>query len=120
MKIIFYFLIINLVASGITAQWIQQNSGTNTVLTELFFINENVGFVVGQKIILKTIDGGLTWTESFSGNFQIEGIYFTDSLKGFAIGYDFINNKSRIIQTINSGNSWTITNLISTSVKLIM
>ena len=42
--------------------WQQQISGTNNALHSVHFVNENVGWVVGEVgTIRKSVDGGITW-----------------------------------------------------------
>src|SRR5438552_6393544 len=44
------------------ALWIPKISGTNNNLCSVFFINANTGYAVGDYIILKTVNGGNSWT----------------------------------------------------------
>ncbi len=69
----------------------------------IFFINENVGWVVG-KYIWKTTDGGTTWItqEKFSPDFVGKNIYFTDENNGWING----DNNQNFYRTTNGGSSW--------------
>ena len=53
------------------AQWIPRNSGTTNSLTDVYFINGSIGWVVGTfGTILKTGDGGTTWNPQISGTMK--------------------------------------------------
>lgn len=74
-------------------------------LYDLKFADENTGFGCGQgNLIVKTIDGGNTWTyiggTSYS-NTNLSGIYFNSLNEGFAVG-----ERGRILKTSNGGTTW--------------
>ena len=49
------------------AQWTQLNSGTTEWLQSVYFVNSDTGFALGNVgIILKTTDGGDSWTKKTS------------------------------------------------------
>ncbi|HEY5533426.1 MAG TPA: hypothetical protein VIL99_00590 [Ignavibacteria bacterium] len=53
-----------------TAQRSLQTSGINSSLYSVHFVNNNLGFAVGDSgIILKTIDGGTNWSVKSVGSF---------------------------------------------------
>jgi len=66
----------------------------------IMFLNEKLGFV-GK---CKTTDGGATWENMFtnylSQSENVDDIYFTDSLNGWAVSW------SKIFQTKDGGVSW--------------
>ncbi|MFL1011866.1 YCF48-related protein [Flavisericum labens] len=63
--------------SGNTWQFIDMSAYANA-LVEIYFLTEDIGFVSGRNdngaTILKTTDGGLTWSELYNSN--ITGEYF--------------------------------------------
>lgn len=69
----------------------------------MYFINNSTGFVVGQNLFKKTIDGGLTWT-------TVEGVKATNlysvNFKNPAEGYISSDN-GVYFKTVNGGNTWT-------------
>ena len=107
--------------------WTKQNSGTTLHLHSVFFLNENVGFASSQSmncldadcnkgcLLLKTTNGGETWTKTFFPNYiNIQSLKFFDELKGVAIiytaGNNGIQNKNLAI-TSDGGMNWTMSNL---------
>ena len=75
----------------------------------IYFIDENIGFATHEfDKMLKTINGGETWTE-VSGSFQaIYSFYFVNSNIGYACG-----EYGAMYKTTNSGNSWSIINFLN-------
>ncbi len=71
------------------------------------FRNAGLGFVTAfdagpmQGVVLKTTDGGATWTSVNLGNVQLGGIFFTSDLVGYTVG-----NPGKIFKTTNGGNTW--------------
>jgi photosystem II stability/assembly factor-like uncharacterized protein len=75
-------------------------------ITSLFFINNLIGFCVGDNVIYKTIDGGQSWTENQINNLggKMMKIRFSNDQNGFiACLFD------KILKTTDGGNSWQIT-----------
>jgi len=107
--------------------WTKQNSGTTLHLHSVFFLNENVGFVSSQSmncldadcnkgcLLLKTTNGGETWTKTFFPNYlSIHSLKFFDELKGVAIIYTTGNNgmqNKKLATTSDGGINWSINNL---------
>ena len=64
----------------------------------------------GRSLVYKTIDGGLTWTDSTEiVKGQIESIQFLNSNVGYAVGgtSSGTTTSSYVFKTINGGQSWT-------------
>ena len=63
---------------------------SSVTLTDVFFINENKGWVVGQAgIILRTLDGGKTWKK------QLDGLEIIAKLKSQATSNDSLRQEIR-------------------------
>jgi photosystem II stability/assembly factor-like uncharacterized protein len=83
--------------------WYNQNSGTNAILQDVFFVDQDYGWASGGHIILHTSNGGNTWAEQPAPPVQIYyvDIFFLDRMNGWACG-----NEAKIIHTTDGGNTW--------------
>jgi hypothetical protein len=86
-----------------------QTSGTANTLNGVFFTSSNVGIAVGDNgTVLRTTDGGGTWTTQPSGSLaQLQAICFADNNTGFAVGGTSSGTGGVILRTTDSGTSWT-------------
>ncbi len=93
--------------------WVKQASGTVNYLYNIHFIDANTGTVVGDDgTILRTTDGGATWTPQVGGpyaNFPstFTGVAFTDMNHGTITGF----GTTRMLRTTNGGTDWFIAKL---------
>ncbi len=95
--------------------WIQQELGTRAEFQDLFFLDEQRGFIVGGGINIqggilgRTDDGGRTWKfdsglTSPSGratSFHLNGVWFVNERTGFIVGDGF-----QILRTRDGGEHW--------------
>ena len=67
--------------------WVQQTSGTTENLISVYFINENVGWAVGENgIIINTTDGGANWNPQNSNTTDdLYSVKFIDESVGWII-----------------------------------
>jgi photosystem II stability/assembly factor-like uncharacterized protein len=78
---------------------------TTEDLNQIQFINNNIGFIAGNRVILKTINGGDTWIkirESTKINFT--SIRFENENLGYAGGND--DTYSHLYKTTDGGLTW--------------
>jgi photosystem II stability/assembly factor-like uncharacterized protein len=91
--------------------WISQESGTNLMLNNLFFINDTTGWIAGNSgTIIHTNNGGTNWISQISTvSNHLNSIHFVDSKTGFAVG-----NFGTIVKTVSGGvtNISPISNVI--------
>jgi len=92
---------------------------------DIYFANENKGWVVGQKItgpgeygqvILNTDDGGETWSEQYylseefgSPGFRLDAVQFVSETKGWAAGTPVLYGQKKstgILFTDDGGTTW--------------
>jgi len=108
MKKVFYILIaVSLFQQSAAAQWVLQQSGTNQILYDLHFVNEQTGWVIGLgSTILKTTNGGLNWFQqqsNLSSARNLTGIDMLDVNTGYIVG-----QAEAILKTTNSGVNWIV------------
>lgn len=95
------------------ADWTKQNSNTLAWLRDVYFLNEQTGWIVGSGgTFLTTTDGGKNWIKKkdFIED-NIRQIYFADEQNGwllcernlFSLGE---NSPSYLLKTVNGGVSW--------------
>ena len=107
--------------------WRKFKIGSTYDLCSVYFINRDVGFVSGKyfnsdfdngSILLKTTDGGKTWTKSFFPYYDlILTMKFFDAMNGIAIiitPYGQYSRNLNLATTSNGGESW---NLIDLAIK---
>lgn len=86
---------------------ILQNSGITNTLRSVCFINENIGWSVGDSgVIIKTTNSGTDWELKHSdSSYQLNSVFFLDNKIGWAGGYE-VTNQSILLKTINGGETW--------------
>lgn len=104
-KLFRFFILINIISLQAGAQWIAQNSGTNQNLYDIEFLNDRIGWAVGDAgVVIKTTNGGADWINVPNPSIQYGGLMWdihpVDSEVVYAVaGYDFI------MKTSNGGNN---------------
>jgi photosystem II stability/assembly factor-like uncharacterized protein len=100
------------------SNWQVQNSGVTNYISDLFFLNDTLGWAVAFEIeepnsdirskILKTTDGGLSWTKNNYRHLNVilTTIFFLDSVNGW-IGA----KPSGISYTTDGGTEWFEANI---------
>lgn len=79
-------------------------------LTGISWVNDEVGYMSGDQVILKTIDGGLSWTEQAAPTKnEMYGVDFFNENIGLIVG-----ENGRVYRTENAGNTWTLITLSTT------
>lgn len=89
--------------------WVLQNSGTPETIDDIFFINQNTGWVIANgyfydgTIILRTTNGGANWNYSRYEDTTVvyNQIYFLSPTTGFLTGYS-----GYILKSTNGGFNW--------------
>lgn len=74
-------------------------------ITSIYFVNNLIGFCVGDNEIFKTTDGGQSWTENKINNFvgKMMKIKFIDTQNGFIVCFP-----NKILKTTDGGSTWQI------------
>ncbi len=89
--------------------WVMQNSGTIETIDDIFFINQNTGWVIANgffydgTIILRTTNRGANWSFSRYEDTTVvyNQIYFLNTVTGFLTGYS-----GDILKSTNGGFNW--------------
>lgn len=111
-----------LMSAGVSAQFSGAGiTGTSNALTDIFMIDASVGFAGGVDGILKTTDGGATWTllpyfgstlpfgqREYFTNLNDIKLLFLDSQVGYAFGWNASGNYEEIIKTTDGGTTWQV------------
>jgi len=95
-------IFITIFPSLVHAQWVIKSSGTSNGLKSIYFVNESKGFAVGMfGTVLRTTDGGDSWTNIYIADEYLYQIIFTDQLHGW------IGGNRIILATTVGGQTWS-------------
>ena len=88
---------------------------TQQPIKEIIFPQNNVvGYAINGDRVLRTIDGGKSWQNSWLGTEQgYNDIDFLDSQTGFLVG------ANSLLKTTNGGNSWLSMSTASSDMRLL-
>lgn len=83
--------------------WFEQNTGLGEYLTDVEFINENIGYAIGEGgKVIKTTDGGTTWTQqNISTTALLYDSYFLTDQKGW-----ICTSEGYVFKTTDGGTNW--------------
>ena len=72
-------------------------------MSDVCFIDENIGWIVGDETILYTTDGGNNWNEQTAPwhTGQIKSVHFIDVENGWSVGWF-----DPILKTTDGGQNW--------------
>lgn len=95
------------------ADWVKQKSNTLAWLHDVYFLNEQTGWIVGSGgTFFATKDGGVTWTKNKNlNNDTFRQVYFTDEQNGWLLGERDLfalgkNSPSYLLKTSDGGETW--------------
>lgn len=93
-------LLIILISTSLKAQWDTLNSNYSRDNVQVFFVDENIGFIITMGDLLKTTDGGKNWDRiQFFGTEY--SIFFINENIGFIAALDGVK------KTTDGGLTWT-------------
>lgn len=101
MKKVLCSIILAISLTGAQAQWTQITSPYAGNMWAIKFFDQNNGYIGGNTAILKTTDGGDTWTSSSISVFSINSFSFPSS----TVGYYGANNNI-VAKTTDQGANW--------------
>lgn len=88
--------------------WMSQETGQEDILEDVFMLNTNIGWTVGENgIILHTKDGGAKWEKQESGTEEtLRSVYFANEKVGFAVGGEL--GVGVVLTTTDGGQTWIV------------
>ncbi len=88
-----------------SGQWYPQYIGFSGRLVRIFFLNESLGWAVGDSgLILSTMNGGLSWNRDSSQTYSgLNDIMFFDSQVGLCVG-----DNGLIMKSTDGGKNWNV------------
>lgn len=99
--------------------WTRYFLNTNENINEIYFRNDNNGYLVAGRLLFITQDGGRTWQETRiyrtsdfkNGVPELISIRFSDKKRGLAIG-SIVNKNDEIVDSLvmktdDGGETWT-------------
>jgi hypothetical protein len=91
------------------ASWFPLNSGATASLNSVYFIDDNVGYAVGDAgTAIKTTDGGVNWSNmTVGGTDQFNYVGFPGRGQTGFIGVHPRTQAARVYKTTNGGANWT-------------
>ncbi len=102
------------------SQWVELETNFLMNVGCVSFVNKDIGWILGTEArILKTEDGGKSWTEQYEDDFcGLSAIHFPeDENNGYAAGSCYSPPEEFILKTTDGGNSW---NEISTGDNAVL
>jgi len=75
--------------------------GSTPSFFELFFLNENTGWLLKTEYVLKTTNGGISFDSTYTLFTYLKDIYFKDASNGILCG-----DGALIMKTTNGGVNW--------------
>lgn len=98
------------------SSWVKCENESDGHIYDLFFIDQEIAYAAGQKEMIKSVDGGKTWTILPNSPCGIFFIHFSNKNSGIALGKGIPVPKGEFHQTIpnaiyrttNGGKSWEI------------
>jgi photosystem II stability/assembly factor-like uncharacterized protein len=109
-----FTLLVTILIFGLQSysQWTPQEINTNAQLTDVFFLNEQMGWVAGNippetGIIFKTTNGGITWDSISIVPFGVMELQFVDSLTGWG-NLTWNTQEDGLYKTIDGGFTWEL------------
>ena len=119
--------IIKSIDSGDTWTFTDMSSYANG-LVEVLFLDELIGFVSGSGadggLILKTIDGGISWTEIYNTNLSGEYVWKLQTLEGNSdVMFGAVSSvggiNGKLIKSIDGGVNWDSFEAAETEIQAV-
>lgn len=85
--------------------WVVQGSEATVDLTDIYFIDNSLGWVVGDEVVLATSNGGTTWplVPANSPPQDLKSVFFIDNERGWMTGGETGGTKGEIFISQQGG-----------------
>lgn len=106
--LIFPLLLSFFIFNTLNAQWVQQTSGTTAQLKSVSAVSDQICWVSGVGVVLRTTDAGVTWqnvTGTIASTFGGSNIWGVDGQTALVTGT--ISGNAFVYRTSNGGTTWT-------------
>ncbi len=107
-KTLFIIILVVSIFDVVHAQW-KLNLEISTSLNSVYFVDDLNGWAVGTGKILKTNDGGQTWSmKAVGSSVELTSVQFANKNLGWAVGTKQRGSLSVgvVFKTIDGGGSW--------------
>jgi len=94
--------------SSLNAQWVQQTSGTTALLKSVSAVSDQICWVSGGGVVLRTSNSGANWINSLGNipaGFGGSNIYAIDGSTAITAGT--VSGNAFVYKTTNGGVNWT-------------
>lgn len=94
--------------NSLHAQWVQQISGTTALLKSVSAVSDQICWVSGSGVVLRTTDAGATWINALgniASTFGGSNIWGIDGQTALVTGT--ISGNAFVYRTSNGGTSWS-------------
>lgn len=89
------------------SQWHEISTPVTDPITDLFFVNNQVGYgTTSAGVVLKTTNGGASWTDWDIEATYLSSIWFTNESNGFALTTSLTSDRL-FYHTTDGGQTWT-------------
>ena len=105
-SIILSLFLVFIAANSLNAQWVQQTSGTTAQLKSVSAVSDQICWVSGVGVVLRTTDAGATWinaTGTIAPTFGGSNIWGVDGLTALVTGT--ISGNAFVYRTSNGGTT---------------
>lgn len=109
-KFVFTFATLIICFSLSAQTWYQIDSTTDRELKTIQFISDEIGFIGGDSILLKTLDGGISWNEIVTElDLDVYDLHFFDENHGYVMSGLY----GAMLETFDGGITWAGVNVSS-------
>ncbi|HSR08466.1 MAG TPA: YCF48-related protein, partial [Bryobacteraceae bacterium] len=97
-------------AGPLASEWRVTKTGQEfNSQSQILFVDDQTGWILSDKQILKITDGGTTWvvlSQNLPDSYKVVKLCFADRLHGWAAGK--FNRQAAIWETSDGGTSWKL------------